>query len=226
MSALRKARCAVMAVAASLSVSSCALLTKSDPVEPRYYTPEPLRAAEDRRPPAARPDPHPAVRLRLRAVNAGIHLKQRIVYRESPTELGFYEERRWAELPEDYLRRLLAESLFEAHGVQRVVAGPAPTMEVELAAFEEVRHPRRVGRVQIVFLLHDGNVVRLEETVTVERPITAGAGDEDASADAAVRALSEALGVAVEQIVARTLGELKTLAPQPPSPVPEPAPVP
>ena len=205
-----------------LGLSSCALTDKAPAVDARYYSPDRLAPASPAQPPESKPDSNPTYKLRLRAVRASTHLKQRIVYRTSPTKLGFYEERRWTELPEDYLRRLLSESLFEARKVQRVIAGPAATLEVEMTAFEEMRSPRRVGRVQIMFLVHDGNVVRFQETVTVERPIPGDGKDEDAHAEAAVKALGEALTIAVDRIVTRTVSELQTIAPVPPSPVPEP----
>jgi cholesterol transport system auxiliary component len=218
---MRASRCALGAICL-LGVTSCALTDKQDAVDARYYSPERLAPPDPPRSPDAKPDSNPAYKLRLRAVRAGAHLKQRLVYRASPTKLGFYEERRWTELPEDYLRRLLSESLFEARKVQRVIAGPAATLEVEMIAFEEMRSPRRVGRVQIMFLVHDGNVVRFQETVTVERPIEGDGKNDDANADATVKALGEALAIAVDRIVARTVSELQSIAPAPPSPVPEP----
>jgi cholesterol transport system auxiliary component len=205
-----------------LSTSSCAFLFKSDAKEPRYYSPDPLEPADAPVNAASKPDSNPAFKLRLRAVRAAAHLKQRIVFRDSETKLGFYEERRWTELPEDYLRRRLSESLFEARKVQRVIAGPAATLEVEMVAFEEVRVPRRVGRVQIMYLLHDGNLVRFQETLTVERPIAYDGDDEDKSAAAAVQAIGLALGAAVDAMVVRTVTELQSIAPAPPSQIPEP----
>lgn len=222
MRVLRTALGAAFGAMLLLGSTSCALLSKADVAEARYYSPERQKPPDPPRDPDAKPDSNPAHKLRLRAVRAGAHLKHRIVFRESPTKLGFYEDRLWTELPEDYLRRLLSESLFESRKVQRVIAGAAATLEVEMIAFEEVQNPRRVGRVQIMFLVHDGNVARFQETVTVERPIGGDGTDPDASTEAIVAALGEALTIAVDRIVVRTVSELKSITPEAPSPIPEP----
>ncbi|AKT40229.1 ABC-type transport auxiliary lipoprotein family protein [Chondromyces crocatus] len=223
MTILRKPIAACVLACLAFGSAGCALLTKSDPIAPRYYNPERLNAPDPEPTSRNKPDSNPAHKLRLRAVRASEHLKERIVFRDSPTELGFYDGRRWTELPEHYLRRQLSAALFESQRVQQVIAGPAATLEVEMSAFEEVREPRRVGRVQIMFLLHDGNLVRFRETVTIERPI---AGEGTPSAEATVSALGEALAAAVQRIVDRTLRELDFVTPTRPSPVPEPPPLP
>src|SRR4029078_3767284 len=82
------------------------------------------------------------LRLRLGRVVAGSSCPEQIPYRDSDHELGFYEERRWTERPEVYLRRALARALFEERGATRVVSGFAPTLDVELTAREEIRAPQ------------------------------------------------------------------------------------
>ncbi|WP_044236624.1 ABC-type transport auxiliary lipoprotein family protein [Chondromyces apiculatus] len=215
---------ALFAAALSLNASACALLTKSDPTTFRYYTPERLAPPETPAELAApKPDADPAYKLRLRAVRAAEHLKERIVFRDSPAELGFHDELRWAELPEDSLRRILSAALFENRKIQQVIAGAAATLEVEMIALEEVRKPRHAGRVQIMFLVHDGNLVRFRETVTVEHPIPEDKEDEP---EAIVGAISDALATAVDRIVTRTLTELGSITPTRPSTTPEPPPLP
>src|SRR4029077_4048150 len=118
--------------------TGCALLSKAAPLQPRYFSLEDGPLASNRGA-ALRSPTSGAMQLRLGRVSAGPHLRERIVYRDSDHELGYYEDRRWTERPETYLRRALARALFEERGLLRVVSGGAPTLEVELVAFEEIR---------------------------------------------------------------------------------------
>jgi cholesterol transport system auxiliary component len=189
---------------ACASLAGCALTAKGEPLRPRYFTPEPAQLV-------AHPLHAPACELRLRLgrVVAGSSLREQIPYRDSDHELGFYEERRWTERPEVYLRRALARALFEERGATRVVSGFAPTLEVELTAFEEIRAPVHKARMQAIAILRDERIGRLEQTITVERPIapaTAARKDE-----AMVQALSEALAQGVAEISDRALAQVAAL---------------
>ena len=93
-----------------LAVPGCALTSKADPLEIRYFTP----AEAPARPATPAGD---GARLRLGRLSASDHLRQRIVVRTSAVELAALEDRRWTEKPEDYLRRALARSLFEEAGL-------------------------------------------------------------------------------------------------------------
>lgn len=179
-------------------LASCALTSKSDPLEVRYFTPESSAGASVERP-SAQPGASPAgqpLTLMLGRVRASTYLKERIAYRASAHELGFYETRRWTERPESYLRRALSASLFEQRGLEPVLAGPSPTLEVELIAFEETRAPSQVARLQVVYLLYGGGLPSVERTITVERPITR---TQDPT-EGVVRALSAALDEGVARI--------------------------
>jgi cholesterol transport system auxiliary component len=156
----------------SLGAPGCALTSKSEPSAPRYFSPErpggPARSG---------PRPTgPTGELRLGRVSGPAFLDERLVYRDSAHELGYYQERRWTEAPDQYLSRRLAHVLFEERGLHRVVAGAAATLEVELVAFEEIRAPRRAARVEVIARLRDQRTVRWEETLTVEEPIAVTKG--------------------------------------------------
>lgn len=167
---------------------------------PRYFSPErPGDAAHPTTKPVAR-----AMELRLGHVTAASHLDERLVYRESDYELGYYQERRWTESPDQYLKRRLARALFEERGLRHVVGGSAPTLEAELIAFEEVRAPKRLARVRVTARLYDPRAVRWEQTLTVDQPVGAS-GD---AADATVQALGLALRTVVERIANRVGTEL------------------
>jgi cholesterol transport system auxiliary component len=207
-----RARTRIAAAAAASLLGACALTSKSEPLVPRYFSPDYL-AGES----AARAVPAstgaPAPQLRLGDVSGGTHLRERILYRDRDNALGYYEERRWTERPEDYLRRALARALFEERGMQRVVSGGAPTLEVELIGFEEIRAPQRRVRVQAVVVLHDERIVWMEETVTVERPVRSAAPGD---VGPVVRALSEALRESVTYIADRVASSVAAKSPAAP----------
>lgn len=192
----------VLAALSALLVLGCALTNKAEPSQPRYYSPERSGAPEA----AASTPPDLAIELRIGHVTAASYLDERMVFRDSPVELGYYQERRWTEAPEEYLRRRIERALFEERGLRHVVGGAAPTLEVELLAFEEIRKPKRIARVQVGVRLQDARLVRWEETLTVDLPVN-GPGKENA-ADELVLAIGEALGQMVNRIAEHVTAEL------------------
>lgn len=186
----------------AFSVPSCALTTKSDPLVPRYFSPE--RSDPIKKPPTITPGI--AAELRIGHVNAASYLDERMVFRDSPFELGYYQEKRWTEAPEEYLRRQLERALFEERGLRHVVVGTAPTLEVELIAFEEIRKPKRIARVQVRVRLQDARLVRWEETFTVDEPVADV--DKEVLVDAMVKSVGIALTSVVDQIAEHVTKEL------------------
>lgn len=186
----------------TLFAMGCALTNKSEAVTPRYYSPE--KPGETAHTAAAASSTRPE--LRLGRVTHASYLDERIVYRDSEYELGYYEERRWTESPEQYLKRRLSRVLFEDRRIHRVVGGLAPMLETELVAFEEIRAPKRMARVRVIVRLHDQLSVRWEETMTVEQPIGEGDG-----AGPVVAALGTALRTTVDRIAERVETELAAL---------------
>jgi cholesterol transport system auxiliary component len=204
--------------AATLFTAGCALTSKSEPIAPRYFSPE--RTADTTRPSA--PPRDVQLELRLGRVYGSSHLDERLVYRDSAYQLGYYEERRWTEEPSEYLRRRLGRVLFEERGIKHVVGGFGPTLEVELTSFEEVRAPKRVARVQMTARLEDAHMVRWEQTLTVDQPISENTtGDV---ADSMVAAIGAALATAVDQIADRVVADLAATPPPAPSTIAPPHP--
>lgn len=206
-------RCAwLLCAAAALFTAGCALTSKSEPIAPRYFSPE--RPADPAR--ANTKPPEASFELRLGRVYGSSHLDERLVFRDSDYQLGYYEERRWTEEPAEYLRRRLARVLFEERGLKHVVGGIGPSLEVELTGFEEIRTPKRVARVQMTARLQDARVVRWEQTMTIDQPIS-----ENATGDVAgsmVAAIGVALSTAVDQVADRVVADLSsTPLPAPPS---------
>jgi cholesterol transport system auxiliary component len=191
-------------VALAASVAGCALTSKSDSVVLRYFSPSTEHVkltGEGRRADAG-------VALRLGRVNAASYLKDKIAYRSSPYELGYYDELRWTEKPEAYARRALRTALFEDQRVRQIVSGPGPTLDVDLVAFEELKAPRHAARVSMTWTLRDDENVLDQETFVVDHDIADGKG-ADTDPPAFTAAISKALDDSVAHIVSRVLKVLR-----------------
>lgn len=135
----------------------------------RTFTPEVPQGAPGLVDPPERETGTPT--LKLLPVQSGAALRKRILHRVSPTEVDAYEDKRWTENPEEYLRRSLAHALFSEHPVVETVSGESPTLAVELVAFEELGTGTcRRGRVQLLYRLEEHGAVRTSGVVTIERP--------------------------------------------------------
>ncbi|AKU94609.1 hypothetical protein AKJ09_01273 [Labilithrix luteola] len=184
-----------------------ALLEKAAVVPIRYYTPERvvprLTSASQVTEMGPTQDRPPAPKLRIGRVTSGIHLRERIVHRDAAFEAGFYEERRWTERPEEFVRRSLSRTLFEERGLTRSLEGGAPTLDVDLLAFDELRRgPMHIARIQLRILLHGDRNVLAEETLTVDRPAL---GDD---MDSFVAAMADALEATSHIVADRAVSAL------------------
>jgi cholesterol transport system auxiliary component len=190
--------------------SACALLSKSDPVVPRYFSPEIPDTAASAGVPTG-------LSVRVGRVGGGSYLKERIAYRDSDHEFGFYDDRRWTERPEVYLERALDRSLFESHGLKRALSPSAPTLTVELVEFEEVRGAEPRARLRVSYALQDDTTVFFERWFAIERPLLAGTGGSQA--DRLAAGLGVALRDAVARIVDDVIADLPRDAPTRPDPL-------
>lgn len=189
-------------IAAALVLAGCSLVNKAEPLDITYYEPAPPAARPERTAPPGQP-----VELRLDRVVSAEHLASRIAYRENGVQIGFYEEQRWAERPEAYLRRALSRALYSDRGLVQAVSGARPALEAELLAFEEVRDRRSVrARVSIQFVLRDGPRVIASDIVTIERPVS------DQTGAALAHALGAGLEAAASEVGARTVKALRDRA--------------
>lgn len=194
---------AVTELALSLCLAAplgCAVLERSEPFELRYFSPErpPTTAAGSSRADGTK------IELRLGEVRSASHLDLKLVYRTSHHEIAFSAHDRWSERPEEYLRRALSRAFYERFGVVRAVSGRAPTLEVLLVAFEEIRMEPRRARFEATIVLHDERAARLNQTFVVEVPI-----DSRAGVDGLVSGLALALDRAVSLITAAVIRELE-----------------
>ena len=190
----------VWVVLIALGSSGCALLSKGEVPMRRYFSPDlPANAA-----PLG--IPRDGSELQLGRVTSGAFISERIMFRESAHEVGFYDDRLWTEKPEAYLRRALTRVLFEEQGLRSVRRGAGPTLDVELIGFEEVKAPQRLARVKVAFSLSDERVVLVQQTLSIDRPIAASSSAAEGSAVAA--AMGEALRDAVYEISGRVVADL------------------
>ena len=200
--------CAIFLCAIIASYApGCALLSKGDQGAARFFS---LEWAPGR--PGAVPAEIPGARgvaaeLRLGHVTGAPHLAERVVFRDSLNEVNYYRELRWSEPPELGLKRLLARVLFEERGLQQMVGGAGPTLDVQLTAFDEIRSPVHLARAQVIARLHDEHVVRWEETLTVDTPVVERKDGDPAVAT--VEALGESMQAAVNRVADRVVRELK-----------------
>lgn len=182
-----------------LALPGCALTSKAEALSPRYFNPQLAMGAR------SQPAPQP-FELRLGQVSSASNLDERMAYRVSSAEVGFYEDRRWTELPEAYLRRALEKELFEERKLTRVMTGAAPVLDVELTAFEEVRQTPAKVRVTLTFSLRDQRRSLLERSLELEQPIRERDGPD--AAQRAAHALAATLGQAVQTVGAAVVERL------------------
>ena len=135
----------------------------------------------------------------------GPELGAEIAWRDSPMEVGFYENSRWTERPEAYVARALDRALFGSGRLRHVLTGPAPVLDVRVLAFEEVRPQGggpRMARVMLSVLLHDERTVLLEQRFTQEVEVRGGKIEQ------LVQGLALAMHELVEQVARRAAARL------------------
>ncbi len=200
-----------IALFAATTIAGCALTSKADLVTIRYFSPDGERPKLTA---AGSKADNSAVEVRLGRVSSGPHLRERIAYRDAAYEVSYHEDQRWTERPENFVRRSLARTLFEEHGFSRVLGGAAPTLDVEVVAFDEVRRGSGLAaRVELRMVLFEDRKVLHEETLIVERPVTASGGAS--KIEDTVRAMSEALDQASEETATRVQAAVLARAKEP-----------
>ena len=173
-------------------------LGAGDPTPIRYFSAEPARGTESVR-------VVDGLSLRLRRVTAAQHLRERMVWRASDVEYGFYETRRWTEQPLVWLESALSRELFEQHAVARSERASGHALDVHLVGFEEVLSPHGARVAIDLRLVQAGAEVLLERRV--ERRVAIDRDDPAAVARAATRALGEAVAEAADAIVAALMAD-------------------
>jgi cholesterol transport system auxiliary component len=174
------------------STCGCALLSRGSAVDVRWFTPDQAHA------PVGNAEMQPGRELRLGRVISGSAVGLRIAFGDGLYEVGYYDSRRWTERPEHYVRRALDRALFEGGGFRRALTGDAPSLDVDVLEFQEVKVPTtHAARLTLHVVLSTDRVL-LERTVTVSEP---AAGDFEAF----VAAMAIALEASTAEI-ARSVG--------------------
>jgi cholesterol transport system auxiliary component len=188
-------------VAVALSSLSCGVMTKGEALSIRYFTP--TAASVQTKPEHA---PTAPLELRVGSLRAAAHLEERMAYRPSAAELGYLEDRRWTEPPEEFLRRALDAALFESRRIVRVYTDAAPSLDLELASFEELRYGEPRVRVVLSAVLRDQKRSLFEETLVAEEPLSVQGDDRS---PAVAHALAAALKRAVAELAEHVSTELE-----------------
>lgn len=187
-------------VLAIACVAGCALTSKSPPLEQRYFSAEV-------QPHAAASASATTRALRLGRVTLAPHLRGAIVHRDSDVELAPYGTLRWSDSPDVYVIDALRGVLFDARRFDQGVAGNVPILDIEVVAFEEIRHgTARSGRVQLRYVLRDDEHVLARGVAFAEKP----AADPDIAV--VVTAIRAALDAAAGDLAAQLERALQTAA--------------
>ena len=176
----------------------CAFTSKGEALTPRYFSPSLSSAAAGEGGSTSPARIAAPLELRVGRIEPAAHLEERIAYRVDESELAYYEDRRWTEPPEQFVRRALEGELFETRSFQRVVSGTAPTLDVEVLSFEEVRQGTPRARLSLLITLRDERRALLERTVTVE--VNLGPGPDADAGRALAKAMADALARATREI--------------------------
>jgi len=187
--------------------------------EPRFFRPDSALLRESRAgdPPAARREepghrPQNAAVVRLRGVDGEPFLRERVVWRVSPLEYGFYEQRRWHDLPASYVERALYAAFRKSARVRLSDDLHVPSLRVTVTAFDEALAPTHVALVEATASLRDAHgQPQLERPFAAEVPI---ASDDPA-------AMARAMGGALDT-VATQIADAVADAVQPPGVTPPP----
>jgi cholesterol transport system auxiliary component len=205
--ALRSLPALTLAIALPcLHASGCALVSRGATREVSWFTPELPQ------PRTAAAEMQTGRELRLGGVRAGTNLGRRVAFGDGLYEAGYYDERRWTERPEHYVRRALDRALFDQGGFRRGLGGTTPVLDVEVVDFEEVKAPTvHAARIALRIVVTTDRVL-LERTIDVSRPAPGP------SFDAFVAAMAQALDASASEVARVTGGALGASEPANPSP--------
>ncbi len=180
-----------------ISLAACLLGSPPDP--PRYFQPLlPIRTAGPAQ--GAGGSKAAAPPLRVARIRSSAYLSERMVWRLSDVEFGFYDSRRWTEHPPHFVEQHLSRELFEVRGLRRARAGRIPMLDIELLAFDEVLEPEHETRIVLRAILLDGqNLSLLERTYT----------EAEALEDGDPASVTYSMGLALDRIVQRVADDIQ-----------------
>jgi len=179
-----------------LALGGCLLRT---PDPPRFFRPASATlavAAGD----GADPTTTDGIPVRVRTIRSAPFLGERIVWRVSDVEYGFYEQRRWIDLPAHYVERALRIRLRSTPGLRLTNDVRAAALNVNVRAFDDLLAPTHAANVALAVVLEDpARGPLLERTFSAQANI----GDDDSEA------MAKAMGQALDDVVAQVADAVK-----------------
>jgi ABC-type uncharacterized transport system auxiliary subunit len=151
--------------------------------------------------PASAGPPAP-ISLRIEPFRTTSLLRQdRIVYRPSPVEVGFYEYHRWAEPPNDSVTRALADQLTRRHVFHSVAIsdGGEKTDFVLRGSIDRLQEVDYMGAVRVQVSIS----AELEDPVQGQTIWSSAASSESVVAKGDVQAVVAAMSRASQQSIVR-----------------------
>jgi ABC-type uncharacterized transport system auxiliary subunit len=159
-------------------------------------------------PPAPAPTgPSAPVPLRIEPFRAGNLVRQdRIVYRPSPVEVGFYEYHRWAEPPNDTVTKALADQLISRHVFQSVeiLDGAEKADYVLRGSIDLLQEVDYKGAVRVQVSIS----AELEDPVRRQKIWSSVASSERLVTKSDVQAVVAAMGLATQQSIGRLVTDV------------------
>jgi cholesterol transport system auxiliary component len=174
----------------------CALTSRGKASEWSWFTPERVRPHLTSAPLGAGPA------VRIRRVTSGTDLGRRIVFGDGAYEVGYYEQRRWTEGPDLYVRRALERTLCQEQGFRCDLDGSAATLDIEVLKFQEVKTARSHAALVSLRVVLSNDRVLLDDTVQVDDRVLGSSFDE------VVAAMARALDGASDEVARRVSAAL------------------
>src|SRR5215467_11653958 len=158
------------------------------------------------------PAPTPAgqsvpVSLRIEPFRTSSLLRQdRIVYRPSPVEVGFYEYHRWAEPPSDTVTKAIADQLMKRRVFQSVEISDSGEKAVYVLSgtIDRLQEVDYMGAVRVQVSIS----AELEDPVRRQKVWSSAASSECVVARSDVQAVVAAMGQASQQSIERLVTEV------------------
>jgi len=159
-------------------------------------------------PHAATPEgPFAPVSVRIEPFRTTNLLRQdRIVYRPSPVEVGFYEYHRWAEPPNDAVTKALADQLLRRRIFQSVELSDrgGKTNYVLRGSIDRLQEVDYMGAVRVQVSIS----VELEDTTLRQKIWSGAAASECMVGKSDVKAVVAAMGQASQQTIGRLMTDV------------------
>lgn len=135
----------------------------------------------------------------------GLLRQDRIVYRPSPVEVGFYEYHRWAEPPNDAVTKALADQLIRRRVFRSVeVSGAEKADYVLKGSIDRLQEVDYKGAVRVQVMIS----AELEDPVQRRIIWSSTASSECAVAKSDVQAVVAAMGQASQQSIVRLMTDV------------------